>query len=232
VAQKRSENENDYRVISYIALRKSIGYIGVLLPIVLMFGKPVVDSICPRCGEYKGSTGQYWLESSISSYYWTSVGDVLVGSLCAIGIFLFTYRGTDERDNIAGNLACIFAAGVAFFPTTSEKIQTYTIIGTLHYVFAAGLFLTLAYFCIALFQRNDPGRPDDLKPARNRLYLTCGIVILCCIAGIAILKLLDLLGVHFPKQWALVFFFEAIAIWAFGWSWFVKGKGFGILRRK
>lgn len=231
MAGRSTQAGNDSPVISYLALRKAIGAIGVALPFVLVIGKNVVDLACPRCGEYKGATGPYLIESSISSYYWTSVGDVLVGSLCAIGIFLLSYRGQDWKDDLAGDLACVFALGVAFFPTTSDKIPTYTVIGTMHYVFAAALFLTLAYFCLFLFQRDDIGKTDDLKPVRNRVYFACGIVILACIAGIAILKLLGLSGVDAPIEWALVFFFEAIAIWAFGWSWFVKGKGLGLLRR-
>lgn len=42
---------------------------------------------------------------------YTGMRDVFVGALCAIAVFLRSYRGYDRRDHIAGNLACVFAAG-------------------------------------------------------------------------------------------------------------------------
>jgi len=38
------------------------------------------------------------IQDSISSYYYTDMRDVLVGSLCAIGVFLWSYRGYDDPD--------------------------------------------------------------------------------------------------------------------------------------
>lgn len=222
------EKRNDDHVISFLALRKAIGVIGIALPIVLVVGRLAVNAICPGCGVYRGPTGGYIIQSSISSYYWTVVGDVLVGGLCAIGIFLFTYKGKKRRDDLAGDLACIFAVGVAFFPT-SPGDET-TIIGVLHYISAAGLFVTLAYFCLVIFQEDDIGPSDDLKPARNKVYRICGLVIVGCILGILAVNLLSMLEIRIPEILAPVFWLEAIAIWAFGWSWFVKGKGLNFLR--
>ena len=64
---------NNYLVISYLSLRKAIGFIGLLLPVVLALGNLLL-----------GSAG---LETSISRYYYTNMGNVFVGSLCAIGTF-------------------------------------------------------------------------------------------------------------------------------------------------
>ncbi len=76
---------NDSRVISYRAIRKAIGIIGLLLPIALIEGKMY----------YFHDPG---IQGSISSYYYTGMRDVLVGSLWAIGVFLFSYRGYDAPE--------------------------------------------------------------------------------------------------------------------------------------
>ena len=67
---------NNYLVISYLSLRKAIGFIGLLLPLVLALGNLLL--------------GDAGLETSISLYYYTNMGSVLVGSLCAIGTFLMS----------------------------------------------------------------------------------------------------------------------------------------------
>lgn len=192
------ENSTDSSlVLSYLSLRKAIGYIGIALPFVLAFG----NLLLPKKPGMPGS---------ISAYYYTNMGNVFVGSLCAIGIFLFSYRGYDEKDNRAGNLACLFALGVAMFPPTpepdlsmSQNITGPHIIGIFHQIFAASLFLTLAYFCLKLFTksketdpiqerepvedrltRSEPKTPQ--KDQRNTLYEVCGYGILICIGLIIV----------------------------------------------
>src|SRR3989344_5703116 len=127
--------QNDSLVLSYLGLRKAIGVIGILLPFVLVIGKTIlVDS---------------GIESSISAYYYTVMRDVFVGSLCAIGIFLMSYRGYEWIDEVAGKIGTIFAIGTALFPTSPQHADTLRIfIGQLHYVFAMGLFLTLAVYSL------------------------------------------------------------------------------------
>jgi hypothetical protein len=202
---------SDPYVISYLALRKAVGLIGVALPLLLIFGKLLLDGL--------------GIQSSISSYYYTSMRDVFVGGLCSIGIFLFSYRGYDLTDLIAGKLASVFALGVAFFPTTPDVGATggQRTIGALHLIFAGCFFLTLAFFSIVLFRRTDPAKPPTKKKlVRNGVYLVCGIIMVACIAGIVVVKLLPPDNPVFVLT--PVFWFEAIAIWAFGWSWITKGE--------
>jgi hypothetical protein len=61
------------------------------------------------------------LGPSISDYYVLRTRDAFVVVLFTIGLFLFTYRGYDERDDIAGNLARLFALGVASFPNGGSR---------------------------------------------------------------------------------------------------------------
>src|SRR5436305_10144169 len=134
-------------VLSFLSLRKAVGIIGVTLPCVLAFGNMILNG--PG------------IERSISHYYYTHLGNVFVGSMCAIGVFLFSTRGYDRRDRIAGYLACIFAVGVAIFPTRPEghARDEQKIIGVLPLTAAALLFLTLAFFFFVLFTQTDKQIP-------------------------------------------------------------------------
>jgi archaellum biogenesis protein FlaJ (TadC family) len=96
----------------------------------------------------------------------------------------------------------------------------------IHYASAAVFFLTLAYVSLVLFTKVHPsGKKEDLtkqKVKRNRVYRACGITILVCIG---LLLLVDAL----PKDSAIlnidpVFWIEAIALLAFGFSWLIKGE--------
>ena len=206
-----ASNTSNALVISYLGLRKAIGIIGMALPFVLVLGKMLFES--PG------------IQSSISSYYYTVMRDVFVGSLCAIGIFLASYRGYARQDCIAGRLACFFALGVAFFPTTppANITEMNTIIGMAHLFFAACFFLILAFFALVLFRKTDPTKlPTLRKKQRNMVYAVCGYVILACIALIILINL-------FPcnsslKNLAPIFWLESAAIATFGISWFVKGE--------
>lgn len=198
-------------VLSYLGLRKAIGIIGTALPFVLAFGKILLEG--PG------------IQSSISSYYHTEMRDVFVGSLCAIAVFLLSYRGYERKDDIAGDLACIFAIGVAFFPTTPDLNPTSRdkLIGGLHLLFAALFLLTLAFFSLVLFRKTDLTKPPTRrKQQRNVVYTVCGYTMLACIALIAVVALLP--GNTPVKDLDPAFWLESIAVVAFGISWLTKGE--------
>jgi hypothetical protein len=151
--------------------------------------------------------------------------DVFVGSLCAIAVFLLSYRGYQRHDEIAGDLACVFALGVALCPTTPElnAASSDRIVGVLHVVFAAAFFLTLAYFSLVLFRKTDPAKaPTPRKLQRNTVYTICGYTILACITLIGVLGLLR--ASSSVNQLHPVFWLEAAATVAFGVSWFTNGE--------
>ena len=198
-------------VISYLWLRTAIGIIGIALPFALALGKILFDG---------GG-----LQSSMSAYYYTNTRNVFVGSLCAIGIFLMSYRGYGRKDNIAGKLACVFAIGVAFFPTTPPTIAAPgdKLIGVIHLTCAALLFLTLAYFSLCLFRKTDPTKPPTpQKQRRNLVYALCGYAILASILLIATFKALPSLAPF--QEFKPVFWLEALAVVSFGVSWLTKGE--------
>ncbi len=197
-------------VVSYLTVRKIIGVLGVALPFVLIAGGFLL--------------GNDEVESSLSLYYHTIMRDVFVGMLFAIGLGLLTYAGYDKHDNHVSNLACLLAMGVALFPTDPGD-ETTSIIGMLHLVFAGGFFFTLIYFAYFLFTKTAPNQqPTPQKVYRNRVYVTCAIIMLACILAIGGYYLLPEATAAQIKPYDPVFYLEAIAVVAFGVSWLTKGE--------
>ncbi|MEL6681927.1 MAG: DUF998 domain-containing protein [Pseudomonadota bacterium] len=208
-------------VMSYHRMRTALGILGMALPLVLIIG---------------GLLDYQRIEPSISDFYHTTYRDIFVGTLCAIGVFLICYRGYGRRDgdliddNRLGTVAGVSAFGVALFPNESptEQIATMTQnmvgIGTsplFHYASALVFFACLAAFCLVKF-------PRTAKPYRRRIYQTCGWIIVLSLIGIAAASAIKIMGSGPARaivvDYQLVFWFEAVGIWAFGLSWLVKGK--------
>ncbi len=210
-----SSTKNPHPVSGH-TLQFIIGILAFLFPTILIVGSAILGN----CEE---------VHTSISAYYHTVMRDFFVGALCAIALGLLAYYGYSSLDNIMANVAAVFTLGVAFFPTCVRKTDVncldYTevnrIIGSLHFISAALLFLTLAFFCLILFTKTGEVITKR-KKLRNKIYKICGYTILLCIAIIAIY--LILLDSRFEPVDHLkpVFVFEAIALYAFSISWFVK----------
>lgn len=210
-ARQRPEDEI---VISYLGLRKFIGWLGVGLPFVLIAGNAVL-----------GRDGERGLQASISDYYYTAMGDVFVGLLCAIAVFLFSYRGYDWRDNLAGDIAGAAALAVAWFPTAPNAgaAGDHGLVGTIHFVAAGVYFGTLAYVCLFLFTRTGAGASmTHRKKIRNRIYKVCGTTMVASFVALAAYFLFfaeSPLAAQRPVLWL-----EITMILAFGISWLVKGE--------
>jgi hypothetical protein len=200
----------DARLVSYLTLRKFIGLIGILLPFALV----IIHILLARQAEMQGS---------MSGYYYTDVRGVLVGSLCAIGVFLFAYRGYDAWDDILTNAAGVFAIGVALFPTAppnpSPRARD---IGYVHLTCAGLLFAVLAVIALWQFTKTVPGtKRTAQKMKRDVVYRACGIVIALCL----ILVPIESLVIGAPIQrFHPLFWLEAVAVVAFGVAWLVKGQ--------
>jgi len=221
---QQSGPENSILVISYLGLRKAIGILGVALPFVLPFGQILLHAL----GIQSSLHGPV-IENSVSYYYHTDMRNIFVGSMCAIGVFLMSYRGYDRCDALAGRFASVFAIGVALFPTTPlppafpPATSDQKLIGGIHLTFAALLFITLAYFSLFLFTRTDPNKtPTRQKLQRNVVYRVSGYIMLACIALIVVAALPPIKAM--VEQLAPRFWLEGIAIVAFGVSWLIKGE--------
>ena len=195
-------------------LRRGIGFVAIVLPVAVTIGNAVID-------------GHVRLLGSVSGAYYTGMRDVFVGSMAAIGIFLLIYRHA-KIDDVLSNLGGVSALVVALFPAkeiNTDIPQTEKIIGIVHLAASTLMFLIMAIFCFFVFTRPDV-RMDksDLpqsKRVRNRLYVLSGwVLVLALAAGAAGSMYLphDLMVKIEPMFWG-----EAIAIWAFGFAWLVKG---------
>ncbi len=194
------------QIYSYLALRNSLGWIGILLPFVLMFGYIIV---------FDGDS----IQSSISHYYCTPMHDVFVGALCAIALFLFFYKGYDYQDFWTAKIAGFCAVCVAWFP--GKECEPLKIIWIIHLISATIFFLTLAYISLFLFSKTNTGRSPTLrKLARNKIYKLCGIIMIVCLVAILIFSLFVKVS---DKDSCFIFWAETIALIAFGVSWITKG---------
>ena len=202
-------------VVSYLGVRRAIGAIGLLLPIVLgpvgwlVFGIEIQDNM--------------------SSYYHTPLRDVFVGSMCAIGIFLFCYRGYDWIESWTGNLGCLSALGVALCPldANSDPLYQRSVLGYLHTVSGGAFFLTPAFYSLYHFP-SSKAEKHEVAPheaQRNFVYRTSGVVILLCMAAMGAYLFLLSAG---PKRrfndYNFLFWMEWVAVWAFAAAWLTKGR--------
>ncbi len=194
--------------VSYLTLRCTVGFLGVALPAALAIW-----------GYWL--TSPHGLQDSISDYYSLQTRDLFVGTLWALAWFFFAYKGYDDQDDRVTDLACFLALGVAMAPNNGQGL-----VRIVHFASAAGLFLTLAYISFFLFTKSG-GETTPHKQSRNLVYRACGIAMAVCISLIAVYYLLPE-GNAFTRL-KPVFWLEALSLWAFGISWFVKGKIVGFL---
>jgi hypothetical protein len=190
--------------LSYRNLRAITGYVGLSLPVVLLIA-----------GLADGH-----IESSISAYYYTKVGNVFTGALCVIGVFLLAYRLTAWAvDSIATTLAGIAALGVAFFHCAPQNATPSQLeLAKVHLTCAAVLFVLLGAISLFLF-------PRDLLPSqrwRARWYRALGALIWL---AIALMPALSSLAGSFYNNDHVFFTLETTCVMAFAVSFILKGHG-------
>jgi len=235
-ADHRKEDRNDL-VINYLTLRRALGWMGIALPFALI------------AGSFAWNGGH--IETSISNYFYTSLRDVFVVTLCAVALFLFTYRGYDQKDRRVTNIAGAFGLITAFVSTnfkcdivlpacqlTNDAIcpaalpgsDAYHIIpvphaeyiGYIHLGCAAVFFLSLAYMSYFQFTKTDEPKTQQ-KRKRNAVYKACGLIILICILLLFPCFIVPQLK-EFYDAHKLIFWAESVSLWAFGISWLIKGE--------
>lgn len=224
-----SQRHTQDLVLSYHRVRTALGMLGLFLPLTLILGG-------------LQTTGQ--IEPSISDFFHTKMRDVYVGTLSAIGIFLISYRGYRRRDdevlsdNVLATLAGLAAFGLAFFPnapgtngaeTVSQVVLGEKVAMGVHFVSGSLFFFCLALFCYLQF-------PKTANPTRRRIYLACGHVIILSLIGLIVGSYFKMNGSEalqrFVVDWRVVFWAEAVGVWAFSLSWLVKGKADLALARR
>jgi hypothetical protein len=190
--------------LSYRNLRAIIGYVGLALPAVLLIA-----------GAIDGH-----LESSISAYYYTKVGNVFTGALCVIGVFLLAYRlASWAVDNITTTLAGISALGVAFFHAAPKNATPSQLgLADVHLTCAAALFILLGGISLFLF-------PQDVPPSqqwRANCYRGLGALVWL---SIILMPVLSALAGSFYDANHVFLILETVCVMAFAVSFILKGHG-------
>ena len=232
------------QLISYLTIRKAIGWLGILLPFGLWLGNWAINELNLLNSSFwvnLNCSGLYSaeapLKSSISHYYYSTVGELFTGTLCAVALFLLSYKGYPLRqgefglsDDLMCDLAGVFALGVVIFPTSSDGCVNDSIrsflssknTGYIHFIFAGLFFVTLALLCIINFRRTNQVNVYG-KSSEHNFYLVCGIIMMACL--LLLLLYSFFLESQFPalKDFKITFVLETIALFFFGLSWLTKG---------
>ncbi len=225
--EERGSDVSPAYVRSYLAMRAAVGVLGLLLPWTLVVGD-------------RWLFGAREVRPSLSDYYYSGLRDVFVGVLCAIGVFLVTYKVAERSlDNQLSSVAGFAAVGVALFPTrplgddATTPLQSLLGISTtsvVHFGSAAVFMVALAGMSF-LFGRREGRRarrsPTAFSPqAWRRFHWTCSAVIVASVLFIVLSFLTDAFGRH------AVLIGESAAVLAFGASWLGKGAEIVTLLRR
>jgi hypothetical protein len=213
--------------ITYLTLRKSLGILGLFLPLILW--------------TFNG----FELMPSISHFYYSHSSIFFTSIFFAFGLFLFSYRGRLKEkewisDNIVTNIGGFMAIAAALIPTafcrycddpiiitnelanfccgnglTIQFVHNNSLLGGIHF-FCAATFLVI--MGIMSFFRFTNGNTSSKKKV---FYRICGIGIWTSLATIGLLRLFKVELTNYD-----VFIGECFALAFFGVAWIVKGKTF------
>jgi hypothetical protein len=245
--QLNSKPGDENRVISYHKIRLAVGFIGMLLPFMLWLLNTILNESGIMHNTFWISFSKTYqpaanLKDSISHFYYTTVGELFTGALCAVSLFLFCYRGYGKPkagkyhfvpgDNFMCNFAAAMALLVVIFPTSSEPISdnfrafvSSKNTGYIHYIAAVLFFFTLAVISFVNFRRTKETEKFG-KMQSHPIYKNCALVMLSAMAILLLFFVLDKMKVNVSwiDEYNLTFWLETIMLVAFGISWVVKGE--------
>jgi hypothetical protein len=201
---------------SWLAIRLTVGLLGLLMPVLLIDGDIVVLA------------GEPSARGSLSAYYHSGMRDVFVGILCVVGVFLITYKLSErDWDNGLTIIAGIAAVGVALFPTWTDRGQSLTpwqerltepTAARIHLAAAAVFTLSLAIVSLR-FGHRDAQRAHRRYAFANR---ACGVVMIAAVVALVLLKWIW--SVDEVGGYTLLLIVELVCTVAFGLSWILKGN--------
>lgn len=202
IRRRSSDPGSQPYIQSYVFMRRVIGWLGLVLPPLLVVGEPIVfdDRPVPL--------------GSLSAYYYSGFREVFVGMLCAIGVFLIIYKWPERtRESRASTFAGLAVIAVAFFPTgkPGAKVATTPLQDLLSEDWVERIHFGSAAVFIFLLSRISRYWWKNRVPPR-RVHKICEWVIL---AALALAALEGLTG--WPDYGILIA--EFAAVWAFAVSW-------------
>ncbi len=208
---------NGSLILSFRALRRLIGILGMALPLVCFAGGLAF--------------GGESLQRSISSYYYTNVRDFFVGLMLGMSFFMMSYLGHEAIDTLANMATGLAGIGVGLFPCMSDapaaKVGFFQLPEScsdiVHIACAGTFFVVLALSSLFLFTRTEAGKePTAQKRKRNAIYIACGCVMLATLLALVLINLY--MSDAAKERTRAIFIAETLLLEAFGISWLVKGE--------
>ena len=206
----------------YFRLRRGLALIALLFPILLW--------LRAGPGELRTSISAYYHVAGDGSFLTTR--DLFVGVLCAVGAFLYFYKGYSRREMVALNLAGISALIIALvpvdFPYNPDAWPSPP--GLVHNFGSLFFFLAIAYVCLCRSHDTLELIADERRRARfGGVYQLLG--------ALMIVAPLAATGLHLliPREadeayWVLAI--EVAAIWVFASFWLVKSREIKAIERQ
>lgn len=226
---------------TYFRMRRSIGYIGLALPILLIAGSWIFG---------------HQILPSISEFYYTSLRNVFVGAIVSLALFLFCYSGGPllrdsvwfSKDNqlnkklflnedLLTTIAGVCALGIAVFPTeivniSMENMHEWTFydfhspgvqcpkhINIIHLFCAGSFFLIMAHLIRFVFVAQETADMEDHE-RRIRIYIWSARTMMAAL----ILSVLVVLFRDSKTTVPIIFILESIALVAMSTAWLTKGR--------
>lgn len=208
---------------TFISQQRAIAVLGIAVPILLI-GWSLIS------GE--------GLRGRIGEYYYTPMRDVYVGALCALALFLWSYRGYHptnpemHADRIVAKIASVAAALTALAPLRPrqrdwECTLLQCVLGVeatyrIHDIAAVVFLLALATFCLVLLPMS--AIPEhDLGP-RLVVYGVSGAAIVVVVLLMLLWRFLPLEIYFMLGRYKPVLVMETIAAFAFASSLFLRSR--------
>jgi len=249
---------DDYYHIRQRLMAALVGLISLGLPFILLIGSALgacyYDSIShyyyARFWGGVFSASLVFIGAFLIAYSgenkWENRLATLAG-LCALSNALFpaSHSGCDSQQTFDGRAFLEFeqtgTPGEALGILPAAPADLFVLIppsDMVHNVTAVIFFLFLAYYSAFVFTRIIPDEHLDehgnLKPVkrrRNFFYRAAACVIVAVIVSMGVKTLIEQINGHEVSWWDpnnMTFIVEAIALWAFGLSWVIKGRFFGL----
>ncbi len=213
--------------LTYLALRRTVGYAGALLPTVLILVEIAVLD------------GGFRVRGSLSAYYHSGARDFFVGTLCVVGLALITYLASERNtwQYVLSVVAGVAAFVVAFVPTrlpvgspasmltpVQQRLGEETAYA-IHLGAATVFILALGVLCFLnasadrRIVRADPSSMAARVLAPNvAVHRACGATIFAAVGWVVLGTLTGTdVGVLTP-----LYLGEVVAVYAFATSWLVK----------
>lgn len=196
--------------IDTIRLRKTVGWLGMLLPIIVLV----------LCIIFQCVPGHILPDSISQTYYYEPTITPFMIILGAASILLMCYRGYEKIDDVINTITGIAGLCICLFPCGNyEELYVGTfqlhedISGWIHNIAAVVFFGLLSYSVLFLFTKSS-GEMTKNKKKRNIIYRVCGIGMLASLVVMPAVVLFN--------WWAGTWAVEAVALFFFGIAFLTK----------